>query len=64
MGMSFVCYQIANLIYPLRCSEKSESMGLDMSQHKETIIVDTDDELVKPSGEDLDSSNRIELGSM
>jgi len=62
MGMSFVCYQVTNLIYPLRVGEKSEKMGLDMSQHKESIILENED-MVKPV-DDLDASNRIELGSM
>jgi|EP00624_Nannochloropsis_granulata_P003128 Amt family ammonium transporter len=62
MGMSFVCYQITNFIYPLRCGEKSEKLGLDMSQHKETIILE-DEGMEKPV-DDLDASSRIELGSM
>ena len=47
MGMSFICYQITNLIYPLRVGEKSEKLGLDMSQHKESIIVDHEEEVFK-----------------
>lgn len=65
MGMSFLCYQITNLIYPLRVGEKSEKLGLDMSQHKESIMVHDEEEedVVKPA-DDLDASSRIELGSM
>lgn len=31
-----VC-QITNLIYPMRVSDKSERLGLDMTQHNETM---------------------------
>ena len=64
MGMSFICYQITNFIYPLRVGEKSEKLGLDMSQHKESIIVDHEEEVFKAVQDELDASNRIELGSM
>lgn len=63
MGMSFICYQITNFIYPLRVGEKSEKLGLDMSQHKESIMVEHDEDF-KAVADDLDASNRIELGSM
>ena len=63
MLMSFVCYQITNFIYPLRVGEKSEKLGLDMSQHKESIMVEHDEDF-KAVSDELDASNRIELGSM
>lgn len=36
--MFAVCVaQITNLIYPMRVSDKSERLGLDMTQHNETM---------------------------
>jgi Amt family ammonium transporter len=45
MIMSYICYQITNLIYPLRVSSKSEKLGLDMTQHNESIVLSSDDEV-------------------
>ena len=35
---SMIIYKLINLIIPLRVSEEHEKMGLDLSQHKETIF--------------------------
>ena len=42
-GGSFLLYKLVDLITPLRVSEDQEEMGLDMSQHGESMI-DSDDE--------------------
>ena len=35
---SVIIYKIINLIIPLRVSEEHERIGLDLSQHKETVF--------------------------
>jgi Amt family ammonium transporter len=42
-GGSFLLYKLVDLITPLRVSEDQEEIGLDMSQHGESMI-DSDDE--------------------
>lgn len=37
MITSYFCYQVTNMIYPLRVSVKSEGLGLDKSQHNESV---------------------------
>lgn len=36
-GGAVLMFQITNFIYPMRVSDKSERMGLDMSQHTESM---------------------------
>lgn len=38
---SFIIYKITDLITPLRVDEKAEEEGLDISQHDETIMIDS-----------------------
>ncbi|MEW5305333.1 MAG: hypothetical protein WDW36_007879 [Sanguina aurantia] len=44
VGLSLVCYQITDLILPMRVDEAAESIGLDVSQHGEKLGVHVDDE--------------------
>lgn len=44
VGVSLVCYQITDLILPMRVDETAEMLGLDQSQHGEKIGVPIDDD--------------------
>jgi Amt family ammonium transporter len=44
-GMSYLLFKLTNLIIPMRVSEEAEEMGLDLSQHGESIL---DDKLHSP----------------
>jgi Amt family ammonium transporter len=37
-GMSYILFKLTNLIIPMRVSEEAEEMGLDLSQHGESIL--------------------------
>jgi ammonium transporter, Amt family len=37
-GMSYMLFKLTNLIIPMRVSEAAEEMGLDLSQHGESIL--------------------------
>lgn len=37
-GMSYLLFKLTNLIIPMRVSESAEEMGLDLSQHGESIL--------------------------
>ena len=46
-GGSFLLYKVVDLIVPLRVSEDQEEIGLDMSQHGESITDSDDDSLME-----------------
>jgi Amt family ammonium transporter len=37
-AMSLVCYKITALLTPLRLRREHESMGLDLTQHQESLM--------------------------
>lgn len=37
-GMSYLLFKLTNMIIPMRVSEEAEEMGLDLSQHGESIL--------------------------
>ncbi len=48
-GVSYVLYQITNRVIPLRVSEHDELVGLDLSQHGETLDAHDESELEQES---------------
>ena len=50
-GGSFLLFKITDWITPLRVSADEEKLGLDLSQHSETLQVEVATEAVKPGME-------------
>lgn len=44
VGIALICYQITDLVLPMRVDETAEILGLDQSQHGEKIGVPLDDD--------------------
>jgi Amt family ammonium transporter len=46
--LSFVLLKVTDMILPLRVSEADEKVGLDMSQHNESLLENVDEEYTEP----------------
>jgi len=47
-GLSFVLLKVTDMILPLRVSETDEKLGLDLSQHNESLLENVEEEYSEP----------------
>jgi ammonium transporter, Amt family len=47
-GLSFVLLKVTDMILPLRVSEADEKLGLDLSQHNESLLENVEEDYSEP----------------